>query len=172
MNVSIDNSVYSNYHKAFATFCDNNADCTLAFRCTLTGNISVPIFPEYILYVPTDSLLPETNCSDYDSHPEYSKVFFNLSKHINFHVTLSDNIDGSDSDIEPTKNNRVHTPACYFEGKWHLTISFSFEDFANATFESLSPDHKELLSWHNCLGHLTFSNLQYLASTGAFSKWL
>lgn len=66
----------------------------------------------------------------------------------------------------------MHQQNKNYEATQHITAEFSLQDFAQATFSSLSDPQCELLSWHNRLGHLSFDKLHHLASTGAIPRRL
>ena len=155
MEVNCGNKTYSNFYKSFTAIFDDSPNCSAAFH---TIPSSEPIAP----------ILPDDDRIDIEQEPEYSKLCFDLSKHKEIPVTisplvadLSDSTSISDS-VPSTEDIPIHKQSQLYENQQKMTATFSLQDFANATFSSLSSEQQELLSWHNRLGHLPFTDLNYL----------
>ena len=172
MIVNNGNKTYSHFHKSFMSLYDCEPNFAASFHSVTSSDPLVPI-------------LPDSDRQDYETEPEYTKFVFDLSDNKEIPIILSspptqeDTTLFSDTDhlsssltCAPAANVPIHKQAKTYENLQSITATFSLQDFANATFSTLTSDQKELLSWHNRLGHLPFSDLQHLASTGAIPKRL
>ena len=162
MEVNSGIKTFKNFHKSFTSIYDQQADSHVVFRCHPVHDTT-----------PNAPILPDEDRIAYKKEPEYTELCFDLSQHKDIPVTLSPTLEKIENTNDPVRDNTpVHTQAKQYENVQQITASFSLKDFAESDFCSLTSDQRELLSWHNRLGHLPFSDLQRLSSTGAIPRRL
>ena len=171
MQVNCGNRTYSHFHNTFLSLCDNTSNFAASFH---TATSCEPLSP----------ILPDSDRRDFENEPEYTKLVFNLSDKKDIPVVISSpahTTEESDSTVDSLPSSSpvvaqehvpMHLQNKAYEDIQTVTATFSLEDFANASFSSLSDLQKELLSWHNRLGHLPFSDLTSLATNGTIPKRL
>lgn len=163
MEANRGHTTYIKFHNSFSKVYDNKSSIATAFRCT-------PSSPD----INTTPILPSEDRADYEKESEYSKILFDPA--FSKPVSMDINTDKTDSIIPDSassaENAPLHVQSKQYESVQQATASISLEDFANATFTSLSDNQRELLSWHNRLGHISFSDLNHLASSGTIPRRL
>ena len=167
MEVNTGNGTYTSFHKSFSRHFETTSNMGTAFRCTPAHDSQ-----------PSSPLLPPEDATSYAEEPEYDTLRLDLSHDKNISVSVSP-YHSSDVDSHISSNTTIndesvsiHAQAKTYEEVQHATASFSLQDFADATYSSLTSEQRELLSWYNRLGHLPFSDLQHLVSVGSIPRRL